>query len=166
LKPKGIMSTLNLLKSKLPPTKVSILIIGLFLIASILTLTTYGALNASKTLSSSGSITITTGLGVYSDSACANSLSSLDWGTITPGNSIIKTVYVKNTGTGTSLTLGMSTNSWNPTSANGPVTISWDKEGVRLSPSQSTAAVITLTASSSIADITTFGVQIVITGAA
>jgi hypothetical protein len=163
-KPKGITAKLKLLKSKLPKTKISILLIALFLIASVLTLTTYGALNTQRTLSSSGSVTVTAGIGAYSDSMCANNLSSLDWGTITPGYTVTKTFYVKNTGVGTSLTLSMSTNSWNPTSANGPISIIWDKEGVRLSPGQSTAAAITLTASSSIADITDFSVQIVITG--
>ncbi len=166
MKLKGITSKLKLLKLKLPPTKISILITALFLIALVLTLTTYGALNVRRTLSSSGSITVTPNLSIYSDSACTNSLSTLDWGTITPGTTVSKTVYVKNTGSGTSLTLSMSTSNWNPTSANGPVTLSWDREGAQFSPGQSIKAVITLTASSSIADITNFNVQIIITGSA
>jgi archaellum component FlaG (FlaF/FlaG flagellin family) len=156
----------KLLKLKLPQTKISILITALFLIALVLTLTTYGALNVRRTLSSSGSITVTPNLSIYSDSACTNSLSTIDWGTITPGNTVTKTLYVKNTGSGTSLTLSMSTSNWNPTSANGPVTLSWDREGTQFSPGQSIKAVITLTASPGIADITNFNVQIIITGSA
>ncbi len=44
------------------------------------------------------------------------------------------------------------------------MTLTWNKEGTRLNPGQSVAATLTLTASSSIVDITNFNVQISITG--
>jgi hypothetical protein len=65
---------------------------------------------------------------------------------------------------GTSLSLSMATSSWTPASANGPVTITWNQAGTRLAPGQSTAAVITLSISPTIADVTSFNVQITITG--
>jgi hypothetical protein len=58
----------------------------------------------------------------------------------------------------------MATSGWNPANANGPISITWDKEGTKLSPGQSTAAVLTLTVSPTITDITSFNVQITITG--
>jgi archaellum component FlaG (FlaF/FlaG flagellin family) len=100
---------------------------------------------------------------VYSDSACTTSLSSVNWGTLTPGGTITQTIYVKNTGD-LSLTLGMTTSSWSSASANGPITITWNQQGIDLQPGQSIAATLTLTVSSSISDTTSFGVQICITG--
>jgi hypothetical protein len=146
--------------------KIPVSIIALILVAIALSATTYGAISVNKSLSTNGSITVTPNLGLYSDSNCTNSLSTIDWGTITPGNNQTRTVYVKNTGTGTSLTLSISTNTWNPTNANGPITISWNQENTRLTPGQSTAAIIRLTSSSSIVDVTNFSVQILISGTA
>ena len=146
--------------------KIPISIIALILVAVALTATTYGAISVNKSLTTNGSITVTPNLGLYSDSNCTASLSTIDWGTITPGTNQTRTVYVKNTGTGTSLTLSISTSSWTPITANGPITVSWDKEGTRLMPGQSTAAVIKLISSSSIVDLTTFSVQILISGTA
>ena len=146
--------------------KIPISIIALILVAVALTATTYGAISVNKSLSTNGSITVTPNLGLYSDSNCTISLSTIDWGTITPGNNQTRTVYVKNTGTGTSLTLSISTSSWTPITANGPITVTWDKEDTRLIPGQSTAAVIKLISSSTIVDVTTFSVQILISGTA
>jgi hypothetical protein len=146
--------------------KIPISIIALILVAVALTATTYGAISVNKSLSTNGSITVTPDLALYSNSACTTNLSAIDWGTITPGNNQTRTVFVKNTGTGTSLTLSISTSSWTPITANGPITISWDKEGASISPGQSTAAVITLKSSSNIVNITNFSVQILISGTA
>jgi hypothetical protein len=142
-----------------------VVVISLVLVGLALTLTTFAAVTVSTNLSSSGSVTTTANLGVYSDVACTSSLSSLDWGTITPGNAVARTVYVKNTGSGVSLSLSLTTTNWNPVSANGPITVTWDKETARLTPGQSTAAVITLSVSSSIIDVSNFSVQIIISGA-
>ncbi len=103
-------------------------------------------------------------MGVYSDSACTNPINSIIWGTITAGGNITQTIYVKNTGTGISLALSMTTSNWTPSSANGPITLTWNKEGTRLQPGQSVAATLTLNVSPTIADITNFNVQISITG--
>lgn len=150
-----------MVKPTLPAT-----VIALVLVATVLTVTTYGAITVSKNLSSTGAINVSANLGVYSDSACTTSLSTIDWGTITPGNTVTKTVYVKNTGTGTSLALSMATSNWSPASASTYMTISWNRQGTTLAPGVSTAATITLTASSSTVDITSFSVQISITGTA
>ncbi len=144
--------------------KIPISVFALTLVAIALSATTYGAISVNKSLLTNGSINVTPNLGLYSNVGCTTGLASLDWGAITAGNNITKTVYVKNTGSGTSLTLSLSTSNWTPTNANGPIAISWDKEGTRLLPGQSTTAIITLTSSSSIVDITNFSVQILISG--
>jgi hypothetical protein len=121
-----------------------------------------GALISSKTIASSG-VVATANIGVYSDSACTQSLTSLNWGTISPGGSVVRTIYVKNLGT-TQVTIGMTGANWNPASANGPITLTWNREGTTLSANQVATATLTLSASSSISGITTFNVDVVITG--
>ena len=128
----------------------------------ILTATTAGVLTVNKAIPSTGTIS-TINVEVYSDSACSQPLSSINWGTLSPGATVTKTVYIKNTGNA-QITLSMTTNNWNPMNANGPITIFWDKEGLTLASGQSTAAVITLRVSSSISGITSFSCNIVITG--
>jgi hypothetical protein len=113
---------------------------------------------------SNGAVSTSANLGVYSNSACTTPLSSISWGNLTAGGNITQTIYVKNTGSGLSLALSMATSNWTPTTANGPITLTWNQEGTRLNPGQSVAATLTLTVSSTIADVTNFSVQITITG--
>jgi hypothetical protein len=123
-----------------------------------------GSLITYQTVSSNGAVSTSANLAVYSDSACTTSLASLNWGTLTPGRTSTYTIYVKNTSTGLSLSLSMTTSSWSPASANGPITIAWNQQGIDLQPGASVAAVLTLTVSSSIVDVTSFRVNINISG--
>jgi hypothetical protein len=102
-------------------------------------------------------------IGVYSDSACTQPLTSINWGTILPGGSVTRTIYIKNMNT-TQITLSMTKTDWNPARANGPITLTWDKEGTTLTANQIATATLTLNVSPSINSITTFRFNIVITG--
>lgn len=102
-------------------------------------------------------------MGVYSDSACTQTLTSIAWGTVAPGGSTSRTIYVKNTGT-VQMTLSMTKASWNPAGANGPITITWDKESSNVVPGAVATATLTLTVSSSISGITNYSVDITIAG--
>lgn len=132
-------------------------IAGLFL-----TLTTAGLLSINQSVPTSGTVS-TVNVGVYSDSTCQQQLTSIPWGAVAPGGTATKTVYVKNTGTN-QITLTMTRTNWSPTNANGPITVTWDKESTTLTANQIATATLTLSASSSISGITTFSVDIVITG--
>ena len=132
-------------------------IAGLFL-----TLTTAGLISINQSLPSTGTVS-TVNVGVYSDSSCTQQLTSISWGSVAPGSSAARTVYVKNTGTN-QITLTMTKANWNPISANGPITITWDKESTTLTANQIATATLTLSVSSSISLITTFNVDVVITG--
>jgi hypothetical protein len=162
---------------KIPPAAiVAIAVLGL-----VLTATTAGLLSINQTVPSTGTITVQTtpsptpspspspspqptlSLGVYSDSACTQQLTSIDWGTISPGGSVVRTMYLKNTGDA-QLMLSMMTSGWSPTGAGSSMSVSWNREGVVLSAGQSIGATLTLTVSSGIGGITSFGVNIVITG--
>ena len=121
-----------------------------------------GAVVASQTVRTSG-ILATANLGVYSDSACTQSLSSIDWGVVSPGGSVSKNVYVKNLGS-TQVTLILSTTNWSPTTANGPVTVSWNRQNLVLGAGQVTSATLVLSVSSTASGFTSFGVDAMITG--
>jgi len=128
----------------------------------LLTVTTAGLISVNQTVPSSGTLS-TVDVGVYSDSACTQTLTSIDWGTISPGNTVTRTIYVKNTGNA-QITLSMTKSNWNPASADGPITLTWNRESTTLTAGQSTMATLTLTVSSGISSITTFSVNIIVTG--
>jgi hypothetical protein len=130
---------------------------GLFM-----TLLTTGLLMSSQTLQSSGTVTAVN-IGVYSDSSCTQNCTSIDWGTIAPGNSTTRTIYIKNIGT-IPMTLSMTIGSWVPSNANTYISLSWNRGGTVLSAGQSTSATLTLSASSSAGNITSFSFNIIITG--
>ena len=147
--------------TKIP--KLSIIILTIIAIA--LTASTAAVLTVNQNVPSSGTITTTPNIGIYSDSACTTSMTSISWGSITAGGTATQTVYVKNTGTGT-ITLSLGASNWSPSGASSYITASWNKDGTQLSAGQSVAATITLTVSSSINGITSFSNTIVITGTA
>ena len=143
---------------------ITIAVTALVMIGIALTLTTFAAISTTQNVSSGGTVNTSANLGVYSDSNCTVPLSSINWGALTPGTNITRTVYIKNTGSGLSLTLGMTASGLNPTSANGLITLTWNRENTKINPGDFVAATLTLAVSSSIIDVTGFSVQITITG--
>lgn len=144
--------------------KILLAIIVLLCMSIFLTGSTYAALSTSQTVASTGTVNVSANLGVFSDAACTTPLTSFSWGSLTPGATSSQTIYVKNTGTGVSLTLSMAASNWSPTGANNYITLSWNPTSNKLTPGASTKAVITISVSSSIVDIQNFNVQISITG--
>ena len=136
---------------------IAIAMTGLFL-----TMLTAGVLTSSQSVSSGGTITAVN-VGVYTDSACTQNCTSIDWGTLAPGASTTRTIYVKNTGT-IPVTLSMTATSWVPSNANTYLTLTWNRESYVLAAGSSVSATLTLTASSSAGSITTFSFNIIITG--
>jgi archaellum component FlaG (FlaF/FlaG flagellin family) len=137
-------------------------LMAIIAIATFLTVTTAGLLSVNQAIPSSGSVTAVN-VGVYSNYACTQNLTSINWGTISPNSSSTKTIYIKNTGN-TQLTLGMTKTNWNPVSADGLITVTWNREGTNLNPGQVSTATLTLSISESISGITDFNVDVVITG--
>lgn len=128
-----------------------------------LTASTLAVLTVNQNLGSSGTVTTSPNIGVYSNSACTNNMTTISWGSMTAGGSTTQTIYIKNTGTGT-LTLGLSSTDWSPVQASTYITMSWDKQGTQLLAGQSTQATLTITVSSSITGITNFSNIISISG--
>ncbi len=121
-----------------------------------------GLLTTSKTLSSSGSVKAIN-VEVFGDNECTQAVSSVDWGTPGPGESIEKTVFVKNTGNAP-MNLSQSTSAWNPVDTESYLTLSWDLEGMIISADEVLQAVLTLHVSSDISGITDFAFNIIIEG--
>ena len=100
---------------------------------------------------------------VYSDYACSQNLESISWGDISPGGSVNRTIYVKNSGT-VPMTLSVRTESWVPTNANSSITLTWNRANYILNAGQSIDAILTLNVSSTTSGITNFSFNTVITG--
>jgi hypothetical protein len=140
----------------------SIAIIALTITALALTLTTAAVLSNNQTVPLSGTINAVN-LGVYSDSACTQTVTSLAFGTLNPGGTATQTIYVKNTGN-VPETLTMTTGNWTPSEAGSSLTLSWNRQNAVLNAGASIQATLTLTAASNTGTITTFSCDVTLTG--
>ncbi len=132
-------------------------------IASLATvIATAGVLTTQQTLSTTGTITAIN-LGVYSDAACTVPITSINWGATSPGGQTTKTIYLKNTGN-VAETLSMATNSWSPSNAMSYLTVSWTPGTTSLAVGAVTPATLTLAANAGAGVISSFSLNIVITG--
>ncbi len=137
-------------------------VVAVVLTAIFVTALVSGVRVSTRTISSRGVVS-SANLGVYSDSACATALTSIGWGTVSPGGSATQTVYVKNIGN-REITLSMAKSNWSPATADGPLAITWNQEGAMLIAGQVSAATLTLSVASSVSDIAAFSVDVVISG--
>lgn len=137
-------------------------VIAITIAAIALTVTTAAVLNSSQTVPLNGSITAIN-LGVYSDSACTQTCTALNVGTINSGGTGTQTIYIKNTGN-VPETLTMTASNWNPSTANSSLTLTWNQQNTVLPAGQSIQATLTLTAASNTGSLTTFSCSVTITG--
>jgi hypothetical protein len=125
------------------------------------TLTGFSAAPLPSNLTASS---VSSNLGVYSDEACTIPFEEIKWGSLAPGGTVNRIVYVKNTQADSSLTLNLAAANWNPTSADGPLKVTWNRQETVLAPEESVKATIQLWASNSVVGISSFAVQIIISG--
>jgi hypothetical protein len=137
-------------------------IIALAATGLFLSLVTAGLI-ATQNISSNGTVK-TIDVGVYSDNQCTQNCTSISWGTLYPGNSTSRTIYVKNTGT-VPVTLSMTTENWTPTNADDYLTLTWNPQKTALDPGESTSATLTLSVASDTGDLSNFNFNIIIAGA-
>ena len=123
---------------------------------------TYALVSRSVSVASVG-VVLTVNVGVYSDSECTQNLTSIDWGNVPVGESVDRTIYLKNTGTAP-ITLGMTLTGWLPSGAEQFIDITWDRQDVVLAAGESCGATLTLSVSQDITGVTNFSVNVVITG--
>ncbi len=121
-----------------------------------------GLLTASTTIEIRGAMKAID-VEVYWDSGCTDTVSEVNWKILEPGDSVAKTLYVKNTGNAP-LTLKMTCSGWNPPEAEDHINLSWDKEDANVNPDAVLGAVLTLSISPSISEIKDFSFTITIEG--
>jgi hypothetical protein len=119
-------------------------------------------LMASQRIPNSGDVRAV-GVCVCWDSDCVNNVTFIDWQFIEPGKNTTVSVYIANKGT-LSMKLNMTTEYWNPTSASSKIFLTWNRENYVLNAGSIVQAVLTLSVSSDISDITSFSFDIIITG--
>lgn len=156
---------------KIPATIIVIAITGMLLTMATASLlaTNQAPANSTDSTETTTNGTITPGtvttvnVEVYSDNACTQPLTFIDWGNITVGESTNKTVHIKNAGN-VPITLNMTGKNWNPPEANKTITLKWDKEGTSLTVNHVEPATLTLDVNTNTTDITRFSVDIAIIG--
>ncbi len=113
-------------------------------------------------LSNSGNL-VNIGVNVYSDADGQTAISNIDWGTLSPGGIVRRTVYVKNTGN-ENTTLSMTVSNWTPATASEVLPLSWDRQNYILPPGETVKAVITLTVAVDPGNLTSFSFTLTIAG--
>jgi hypothetical protein len=136
--------------------------IGVFAIVLASIAVVYALTSVSVHLSSVGTVKAL-GVGVYWDSGCSQTVSSIDWGLAEPGAVKNVTVYARNEGNAP-ITLSVQTANWNPANATNYISLSWNYGGQAIGANQVVAVTLSLSISSSIQGITTFSFDIVVVG--
>jgi hypothetical protein len=136
---------------------IAVAVAGIMMLTSVLAL-----LQSNRSFSNTGTIT-TVNVGAYQDVGCTQVLSTIDWGSVVPGSSSNRTIYVKNTGNAP-ISLNMTVNTWSPASAANYMGLTWNHESTVLNVGNSVATLLVLSVSASITGITSFSFNATITG--
>jgi hypothetical protein len=135
------------------------------LIIILTAMTASAVLNSNQTILTSGKI-VTVNVGVYKDSGCTQTATTMDWGTLNAGDNKTISLWIKNTGA-SKITLSLTSNNWTPTTASPGLSLSWNQEKKTLTTQQTVQATLTLKVSPSInGSISNFSFNIIITGTA
>jgi hypothetical protein len=137
------------------------IITAIFLIAMVFVAGAYAAISYTASISTSGNIT-GVGVSIYSDSSGNTVLNNVNWGTFEPGASVKTTIYVKST-SNVPVTLSLTTNTWQPTTASNYLTLTWNYNGGNLAPGVIYGIEMTLTASASAPSGTSFTFNAMVT---
>jgi hypothetical protein len=124
-----------------------------------------GVLSATQTTTTISSVGMlkAVGVGVYWDSSFTNRTTTIDWGTFDPGAQRSVTVYIRNEGN-SPVAFSLSTLNWNPASASGYMSLTWNYNGQVVNAGASVPVVLTLTVSASITGVGSFNFDINIVG--
>jgi len=131
-------------------------------VAATATITTFAALSNSRTVQNYGTVKAVN-VGVYWDSNCTNTTSTVNWGMLSPGTSSNVTLYVRNEGN-IAFRLSLTTQNWNPAGASSYMGLAWNRQGQTVNASSVLAATLTLSVFSNVTGITNFSFDIVIAG--
>ena len=135
---------------------------GIAVVAMILMTSALAVMQNSTAVTHNGTIQ-SLNVGIFQDSACTQPLSALNWGSLKPGTTTNKTIYVKNTGN-TAVTLNMTVTTWNPTTASSYITLTWDKQGLVVGAGNVVQALLVLSVPPNVNGFTDFNCTTLIAG--
>ena len=102
-------------------------------------------------------------VGVYWDRSCGQSVYSISWGVLTPGEIKRIAVYVRNEGNETCLLI-LTPENWNPDNASDYLSFSWDCEDNRIEVGEIVKVTLTLLVSPNIVGVTDFSFDVIFKG--
>jgi len=120
-------------------------------LAVLLLFTMNGLLLHTSPVPSASAVTAEANIGVYSDHGCTQNVSSINWGTLTPGETKNDVVYVKNENEGNeTIILNLTTLNWQPNNAILLLNFSWSCRNNTIEPGQVVEVTQTLSVAASI----------------
>lgn len=120
------------------------------------------ALTASYTLNNTAAIKAV-GVSVYWYSNRTSPVTTIDWGTLAPEETVNKIIYIHNNGT-IPAALSMTTSEWVPSTAANYITVTWNCSDYVLPAGHVVGATLTLSVNSTTNGLTNFSFSIIITG--
>jgi hypothetical protein len=100
---------------------------------------------------------------VFWDRNCTQGVSSIDWGSLTPGETKAVSVYVQSKSNETCILILMPTG-WNPPAVANYLELSQDYENKKIQPREVVEVTLSLTVSRSVAGVTNFSFNIIVEG--
>lgn len=97
---------------------------------------------------------------VFCDYQCTEIMTNIEWGDIVVGESVKHTMWVKNSGD-SDVFINLDEDNWNPISASEYLSITWDYDGVPISPGSVRQISLSLNVSPNIQGIDTFYFDVV-----
>ena len=118
----------------------------------------YAALQYSVTISTHG-IIISREFNFYSDSACASKVSSIDWGTLEPGQQVNRTLYMKSS-LASDVSASLAVRNFEPAVGSSYLVLAWDYLGAPIASGQVLLVTFTLRVASTVTGISLFSFDI------
>jgi hypothetical protein len=128
-----------------------------------LTVGTFGFLHLTNSVPSVSAVSATGSIAVYSDPSCAKTVSSIDWGVLSPGQTKKVVVYARNEGNETILLTVTSAN-YSPVNASDYLNFTWTCVDPRIAANKTVEVTQSLYVSPTAAGISSFSFNIVFSG--
>lgn len=100
------------------------------------------------------------GVGIYWDIELAQPVTSINWGTIEPGENVNRSIYIQNVGN-VPITIGLMTQNWNPPEAS-CITLAWNYTGQLINVNEAIPVTLTLSVPLEVTGFTNFSFDIII----
>jgi hypothetical protein len=143
---------------------VTIATVAIILVSGFMLTQVMSAIQLSSTISNTGTLRLSAGMGVYWDTGFTNEAVAFNWQSMEPGATKTYSVYIRNEGV-TALTLSMSTSNWNPSSASNYLTLTWNyANGQTLNSGDAVKVTLTLAVSPRVTGVSNFNFDVTAEG--